>query len=198
MRGPVCTGFGIISDSHSPYLKSKLNIPHCIISCTCSQHKHSTEELMFAGLHSVDHYLMIAKSGKCYPHFPPSLTYRMHLLESLIHRGSTLHAKKSDVFQSLIRAQHYRDDDLILIISPCKLIAVKHLALWRARMTFWMTSWTLRLPNETWICEFMRHAVIIKVLNQFYQFHGRESCIKFKVTVCTHRQLCHFLHLTLL
>lgn len=50
--GPVCTVCGIIRNSDMPYLKSKLNIPYCKISCAYSHH---AEGLMFAGQLSVAH-----------------------------------------------------------------------------------------------------------------------------------------------
>lgn len=96
------------------------------------------------------------------------------------------------MFQLLIRAKQYRNDDSRLI-SPSELIAVEHSAIWRKWTTLLNDISNLLLQNETWNHGFRtRHVTIIKILSQYPQFHGHDSCIKSKVTVYTHWHQCHF------
>lgn len=137
---------------------------------------------------------MFMKSGKCYP-LPFSLQLYcpvFYLLECVMHSKVSHSNKQPDMFQLLIRAKQYRDDDSRLI-SPFELIAVEHPAVWRKWTTCWMTSQTSPLQQEKQNHELRtRHATIIKSLSEFLQFHGHDSCIKFEVTVYTHRHQCHF------
>ena len=179
MHVSVCTACGNMTHSELPYFKNKLNISCFYISCTHSVSVGTVQRewcLQASSQWLISLCLLKVGNGILF-HFPRALLLSSRVPN--VRQSIAFQVKQPRVFQFLIRAKQYRDDDSKLI-SPSKPIAVEYqLSEGNERGTFWMTYRNLTLPNMTYNHEpGRRHVTIIKILIAFLQFH---SCNSYKV-----------------
>lgn len=135
---------------------------------------------------------MFMKSGKCiFPSLVPSIFTVFYLLECLIYRKVSHCMANNQICSSYSLVLNNtgmmtRDSNITLQTNCTGAFGCLE------EMDDILKD-IPNLPLQTWNREFRkRHVTIIKILSQLLQFHGHESCIKFKVTACTRWHQCHF------